>query len=303
MKILIYGINGFLGGNLGSYLSRKHDVIGVGSTTDLAAGLSSNICKYYKYDGRDIFAEEQPDIVVFCISLDHNKCNDSPTNTIDINLKIYARLIESIRKQQDWSGKLVYLSTAQVLQDGDIRNESVDITNIYGLTHHYCEHVGRYYLPTTCYNLRLPNVVGIPLSQRANIWWNIIPELLHKAINTGRMSVKSDGTATRTFLSVMDFCFHVENLINTHLPATNYNITTDQRYSIAEVVNMIAKNLTEQGIEYKLELPPNFVTGSTAEFLNETNNKNLLQLDKNQKLENIIYDFIKYIEDQPKCKQ
>jgi nucleoside-diphosphate-sugar epimerase len=303
MKVLIYGINGFLGGNVGSYLSQFYNIVGVGTTTELAQGLGDGIHKYYRYNGEDLFTKECPDIVIFCVSLDHNKSNENAINTIDVNLKIYAQVVEAMRKKLDWRGKLIYLSTAQVLQDGDVHNGNIDITNIYGLTHHYCEHLGRYYLPDRCYNIRLPNVVGIPSSQRANIWWNIIPDLLHKAITSGEMIVKSDGTPNRTFISVADFCLHIKNLISNDVAPGDYNIISDQKYSIAEVVTLIVAKLNEKGISYQLDLPSDFVANSIAELTPTPTNINILKLDKNQSLDAVILQFIEYITEQSECKQ
>lgn len=296
MKVLIYGVNGFLGGNLAAYLTKAHQVVGIGSKPALDASLQGVVQKYFQYnDAVNYIDQVKPDLVLFCISLDHNKSNENAVETIEVNLNIYARLIEFIRNAQDWRGKLVYFSTAQVLENSDIYSSKIELNNIYSLTHYYCEFLGKHYLPSNCYNLRLPNVVGVPASAGANIWWNIVPDILRTAVLTGQMKVRSNGKPIRTFLSVADFCVHVEQIILGCVAPGTYNITSNQCYTIAEVTRLALNILQRNSISVTLSAPRDFDLFYKCDRNPAKPSSCNLQLETNQSLENVMSNIIEYL--------
>lgn len=78
MKILITGVNGFIGSHIYNELKDKHDVIGISRSS------SSNICNQYiscdltdKNSLTDVIKKHRDiDIIVHCAALAHNKGND-----------------------------------------------------------------------------------------------------------------------------------------------------------------------------------------------------------------------------------
>ena len=250
MKLLIYGVTGFLGGNIACHFKDKMNVHGVAKRASIEKFSKLQGMDYHPFDfdkNSEILRQIKPNIIIFCISLDHNQSNISYSATVDKNIRIYAKVLEDLKSTGLQNTKVIYLSTAQTLLNGDIFSRVSDCKNMYGLTHLACEKFSDISPDLNIVNLRIPNVIGVPKSPFANIWWNILPSLIKSALLENKMEIKSDGAPTRVFIDVSDFCLAVGEIISKDFAKTsrNLNIIPPHEFSISEFAQII-RNITSE---------------------------------------------------------
>ena len=80
MRLAIYGLTGFLGGNIANFLKDKYEIFGFGNRKDISDFAEINQSKYFTFNSKNhisLLDTVKPDCIVFCISLDHNKTDFS----------------------------------------------------------------------------------------------------------------------------------------------------------------------------------------------------------------------------------
>lgn len=116
MKVLITGVNGFIGSNIYIELKNKHDIIGVSKSK------TSKICnKYISCDLTDKNALEEVikkhndiEVIIHCAALAHNKGNDlSKERFMKVNYGVTKDLVDLSNKYLNVK-KFIFLSTISV---------------------------------------------------------------------------------------------------------------------------------------------------------------------------------------------
>ena len=205
-KILIFGVNGYLGGLAAVALHHKGlSVHGIGTTKQVDSNLLNKVDNYTQIRSR--ISELKLNLsdyshIIFCISLDHNESEKDFRHTLDVNCGILADLIQTLNFNSK-DTRLLYLSTMQVYKDQSFESNITEPNNIYGYTHLMCEQLLKLYSNATI--LRLSNVYGPPRTKRANIEWTLIADLCKSIARNNVMEIRNDGTAVRNFLFSEDF--------------------------------------------------------------------------------------------------
>ncbi len=263
-KVLIFGVNGYLGGLSAVALFRDNwQVHGIGTKKHVDKNLSNIVKKYFQIKSRiakiDLNLNNYSHIL-FCISLDHHESEKDYRHTLDINCGILGDIIQA-SKFKSQSTKIIYLSTMQVYKDQKFESNITDPINIYGYTHLACENLLKLYGNTTI--LRLSNVYGPPQTIRANVGWTLIADLCKSIAKHNNMIIKSDGTAVRNFLFSEDFQNLLVNLVsNKGKEYMVYDVigrTTSSVGSIKRILEIIAN---DNGKNISVKLPKNYVTDS-----------------------------------------
>lgn len=127
MKVLITGVNGFIGSNINNGLKYKHEILGVSQSK------TSKICdQYIQCDLTDKEALEEViknhndiDVIVHCAALAHNKGNDlSRERFMKVNYGVTQDLVDLSNKYLNLK-KFIFLSTISVY--GERMDKSVYI--------------------------------------------------------------------------------------------------------------------------------------------------------------------------------
>ena len=280
-NVLIFGVNGYLGGLAAEVLDQNnYRVDGVGTTDQIDDALVDHVFQYFKIpeNGNEYNIDlETYDIIMFCISLDHNKSEENYRTTIDINCGILSRLIQLCRALPS-PPRLIYLSTQQVYEKQDFENNIVKPNNIYGVTHFLCERLLELYPRSDV--IRPSNVYGPPKTQRANVDWTLIPSLIKSALTQNKMTLRNDGSALRNFIFSKDYQSIILELFSGE--NSNHRIHDFigcQTASIGYVKSQLSTIMLENERQVTVQLPDDY-DPSTESIVTNLDRKNFLKLQK-----------------------
>ncbi|MEG0051010.1 MAG: NAD-dependent epimerase/dehydratase family protein [Terrisporobacter sp.] len=116
MKVLITGVNGFIGSNIYNGLQDKHNILGISQS------ISSKVCDQYIHcDLTDkkkleevIKAHSDVDVIVHCAALAHNKGNDlSKERFMKVNYEVTKYLVDLSNEYLELK-HFIFLSTISV---------------------------------------------------------------------------------------------------------------------------------------------------------------------------------------------
>ena len=269
-KVLIFGINGYLGGLSATALHCKGwQIHGIGTTKKVDRNLSKIVHNYVQIKSRISKTNliiSKYSLIIFCISLDHNKSEIDYRHTININCGILADIMQ-VLKLKSPSTKILYLSTMQVYKDQNYDCNITDPGNIYGYTHLACEQLLKLYNNATI--LRLSNVYGPPQTKRANIGWTLIADLCKSVAKYNTMEIRNDGTAVRNFLFSEDYQDILINLISSsdHGYMT-YDVIGINTSSVGNIKRILESIASINGKKIFIKVPENYIISSEKKLAN-----------------------------------
>jgi len=252
MKILITGINGYLGSHITSeLLNQGHDITGL-TIEDFS---SANPWKGFNVDIiigdiRDKallnkISKKQFDAIIHLVSLDHFGSEGEVEFVNSINVIPTWNLLDIFTKKG--LTKFIYFSTQQVY--GKLDNANVDETyptapiNNYGLTHLMSEDIVKMYnnkISTDAISVRLSNSYGNPVFNENNCWWLVVNDLCKTAYENNKIQLKSDGSPIRDFIHVTDVANAVNKLLVTDTKNENvFNISSGKTFSILKLAHIV----------------------------------------------------------------
>ncbi len=261
-KILITGGSGYIGARLCLHFANEgYSVTSLcHSKIPSDKGWVSKMEKVIIGDVRDeLFiselANDNYDIVVHLVSLDHHQSNSSPTFVSSVNITPVWSLLDIFSKHG--LKKFIYFSTAQiygVLSDEQVlENQILKPQNPYGLTHQIGEVICDYYNRNSsvdCCVIRLSNSYGAPLFEETNCWWLVINDLCQMAYKQKEIVLQSDGSPLRDFIHGWDVCSGVQTVIETNDKHFIYNLSSGKTLSILDIAEKIKEvYLDRYGVE------------------------------------------------------
>lgn len=283
-KVLVAGVNGYLGGIIANHLyANGFCVDGIGTTKFEDQRLSLVVNNYFQL--QNDFATTNLDLkeysdIVYCISLDHNKTEENYSHSIEVNVGLLASLLNEIR-DQDVKPRITYLSTMQVYRDQDYRKSFVEPYNLYGCTHVFCEHILKLYTNSSI--LRLANVYGPPKTERANIEWTLIPSLCKSVVKNQTIEIKNNGLATRNFLFSRDLQSIVVDQIETsQFGYREKNIVGKSTTSVGYIKKLIESIGKQRYGNITSNVPEGY------HYESETQITDIENKDKDNEIENLI---------------
>ena len=87
--------------------------------------------------------------------------------------------------------------------------------------------------------MRLSNSYGYPIFNDNNCWWLVINDLCKSAVINKEIILQSDGTPVRDFIHGWDVCFAIQNIIETNVFNSIYNISSGETISILSIAKKI----------------------------------------------------------------
>jgi nucleoside-diphosphate-sugar epimerase len=250
-KILITGGSGYLGARLCWYFANEDYAV-----TSLCHSRIPSDEKWVSMMDRvlvgDIrdellmteLAQENYDILIHLVSLDHIQSNKSPSLVSSVNITPVWTLLDIFSKHG--LSKFVYFSTAQVYGNmhGEevFENQKLKPVNAYGLTHKIGEVLCEYFNATSeidCSIIRLSNSYGAPIFEENNCWWLVVNDLCRMAYAEKEIVLQSDGSPLRDFIHGWDVCRGVHAVIETNEKYLVYNLSSGTTLSIMDIAQKI----------------------------------------------------------------
>lgn len=256
-KIIISGINGFLGNRLKELLSKEFQVFGI----DINESNDGEIKVFSSNDLINITVD--PDYIVLC-----HAAVSSGTISLEIDLlyKVNVKLTEEIITKFP-NAKIIFISTASIYHiDGKLIDEdTVDSPiNDYSISKYWAERV---VLKTKrAAVIRLSSLFGINMKENT-----IIPNYVNQALKNNKIEVWGKGKRQQNYILVDDVCMLIKDVIANHQKVVNKILlaVSNREYSNLE----LAKMITDE-------------TKSTIEFVNEDNSVSLNY--NNKKTQNLL---------------
>jgi len=247
MKILILGINGFLGNHLGRHFSKTAQITGI----DRSQPTFSDFCEYISMQLPDddlsaILKKSQPDIIIHAAgSANVGSSVAWPWLDFQNSVPLWASLLEQVR-QETPASKLIFLSSAAVYGDPKTlpikESNSIQPVSPYGYHKQMCEQLSEYYAGfyglQIC-NIRIFSAYGPGL--RRQVLWDIC----QKAITQERVELMGSGQEQRDFVEIRDIARAIEILIQKGIFLGGaYNLASGYPTTISGLAMQILKTLS-----------------------------------------------------------
>lgn len=301
-KILITGVNGFIGHTAAVYFGKEYEVYGMDISTEYR-GIGEKV-NYYQCNMSGnpaelsmIVSSIQPDVILHCAgSANVGASVVNPMADLDGNLhSLYQLLIalQSIQKKP----KMIFMSSAGVY--GNPKQLPICETDEpapispYGLHKLMCEQLCHYYNQVHGYkirSLRIFSAYGSGL--RKQLLW----DMYQKYQNQGAIPLFGTGDESRDYIHVLDIMQAIRCIIAYDGEEEIFNVANGEEVSIRELAHIYAKQLGESediisfnGVT-KVGDPKNW--RADISLLKKTGYK------KSMKLEDGILDYVTWVKEQ-----
>lgn len=250
MKILITGVNGFIGLKVLAALKKIYtndEIIALSSTP--VENTRTILHNNYKFD-KNIFLNnkcEDIDILIHVgafIPKSGKSANLIEENTTNIyNTQKLLLALNNLKK-------IIFISTVDIYKEDDIITESTleNPISLYGWSKLYCEKMVQIYAKENdiVYQiLRLGHVFG-PGEEK---YQKILPLTIKKVINNEDIEIWGDGKAIRTFIYIEDVVQAIVNALNLS-ESKIINIVGEEQVTIADLIKKII-GISQKNINIK----------------------------------------------------
>ncbi|WP_197095562.1 NAD-dependent epimerase/dehydratase family protein [Paraclostridium sordellii] len=236
MKVLITGVNGFIGSNIYEGLKDEFDVLGISQSSE------SKICKnYISCDLTDkdkleevIESNNDIDIIIHCAALAHNKGNDlSKDRFMKVNYEVSKDLVDLSNKYLSLK-KFIFLSTISVYGERIDKDVYVETDKCYPKSPYaIAKKKSEEYIEVNCkapyYILRLAPVYSdefrLNIKRRTEL----------KGINY----IVGDGSNKLSLCNVSNIVISVYDMIRGKVDENGiYNMADQEVYSFIDLINV-----------------------------------------------------------------
>jgi UDP-glucose 4-epimerase len=273
-KIIISGINGFLGNRLKEFLTEEFHLYGIDINESNDLGI-----KVFSSKSLDKINID-PDYLIFCHAAVSSGVISLETDLLyNVNVKLTDKIVVKFP-----NAKIVFISTASIYYSNGklISENTIDSpTNDYSISKYWAE---KLVLKTKrAVIIRLSSLFGINMKENT-----IIPNYVNQALNNNRIEVWGEGKRQQNYIFIDDLCLLIKKVIVNHKRVLNEVLlgVSNREYSNLDLAKIVA-NETKSVVE--------FINQDNSISLNYNNNKtqNLLNWSSNSDFNEEI---IKYIE-------
>ncbi len=228
MKLLITGINGFLGKNVLHFFKDKCDVKGISREPQKLEGIEV----YGSKNLNEITFE--PDFIVMCHATVSSGLNKAGIiDLFETNVNLTKQILEKFAHS-----KVIYLSTVSVYKssiEAITENSEILPKTDYAISKFWGEQIVRTHKNSII--LRVSSIFG--KNMRPN---TIIPNYVNQAINNKEIQVWGDGSRIQNYINVTDVVNYIQAIIE-NFDQFNKSIflgVSGKEYSNIELANIIA---------------------------------------------------------------
>lgn len=250
-RMVITGINGFIGRNAKAYFEKQYEVTGI----DLSAKYCEENAKvsYYQCNMSaapaelaSILTDVQPDVILHCAgSANVGASVINPMADLNGNLHSLYQLLLALQSFEK-RPKIIFLSSAAVYGNpGRLpihETDALSPISPYGVHKVMCEQLCRYYNQVFGYrirSIRIFSAYGNGL--RKQILWDIY----QKYESTGRIKLFGTGNETRDFIHITDIMQAIALILAYDGPEEIFNVANGEEISIRRLAETYAKKLGE----------------------------------------------------------
>ena len=265
MKVMITGVAGFIGSNLGDYLLAKgYDITGI---DNLSYGLIEQVpeeVNFYKMDIRsqDIFPLFEGVDVVFHLAAKNciADCQLDPIETADINITGSINVFEACKKAEV---KKVIFAESSALYEGSTVFPTSENSEAPESFYAVSKYAGKYFAEAyqRFFNLNMTalryfNVYGPKQDYRRTIP-PLMSAIIINLLKGQRPVLYGDGSKRRDFIYIDDVNrFHQILITDTRSNGVTYNIGSGLNYSVMDIYKAI-ESVLNTGLKpiFKPDLP------------------------------------------------
>ncbi|MDD4589516.1 MAG: NAD-dependent epimerase/dehydratase family protein [Parabacteroides sp.] len=243
MNILITGLHGFVGSNLTKFLKAKHILYGL----DIISPEKDGIVKTHSWYDLETKNPSEVDTIIHLAGKAHDTKNQSEAKTyFDINTgltkKIYDYFLASSAK------KFIFFSSVKAAADsvpGEVLTEDVvpNPKGPYGESKILAEQYIQEHWPATDSGKTViilrPCMIHGP-GNKGNL------NLLYKFVEKGIPWPLGSFDNQRSFCSINNLCFVIQQLIEKNIESGIYQVADDQPLSTNQLVTLIAESLNKK---------------------------------------------------------
>ncbi len=242
MNILITGIHGFVGSNLVDALKHKHTIYGL----DIVSPIRGGVLKTFSWKELDKLPDL--DVIIHLAGKAHDTKNKANAQVyFDINTGLTQKIYDWF--QESNASKFIFFSTVKAAADkvlGDILTEDVIPSPVgpYGESKNAAEKYlltkdkGQKTKDKRIYILR-PCMIHGPGS-KGNM------NLLYNVVRTGIPYPLGAFKNRRSFTSIDNLSFIINQLIEKNIDSGIYNVGDDETLSTNELISLIANTINKR---------------------------------------------------------
>lgn len=243
-KVLITGINGFIGSNMAKHLSNNGDeIVGI----DISGGNSAwdtYICDMMADDLTEILTSIKPDIVIHCAGIANVSYSiEHPNDDFSANTAVVHRLLYALLQAGLTSTRVLFLSSAAVYGQPEVLpiSECTPTSPIspYALHKRMAEDICTYFVDVHKMDIRIARIFSAyGPGLRKQIFW----DMYRKAVDTGKLQLFGSGDETRDFIYIDDLVSALRLILDAPLDKEYiYNVANGVQVSIREIAETFAK--------------------------------------------------------------
>lgn len=251
-KMVITGVNGFIGRNAKEYFEKEYEITGL----DLAGNYCGKQTKdhnmfYYQcnmsQDSAEmatIFTSVQPDVIIHCAgSANVGASVINPMADLDGNLHSLYQLLLAL-KSFEKKPKIIFLSSAGVYGNPKrlpiYESDELMPMSPYGLHKKMGEELCEYYNRIHGYQIRTIRIFSAyGNGLRKQLLWDVF----QKYQNTGKIELFGTGDETRDFIHVSDIMNAIELIIDYDGAEQIFNVANGEEVSIRQLAEIYAQCL------------------------------------------------------------
>ncbi|MBP9997503.1 MAG: NAD-dependent epimerase/dehydratase family protein [Lachnospiraceae bacterium] len=248
-KVLITGINGFIGKHIADYLCKcENEIIGI----DVSAGngtYNTIVCDMAKDDLTDILESARPDIVIHCAGIANVSYSIAhPDDDFEANTAVVHRLLYAMLRAGLTSSRVLFLSSAGVYGQPEIlpisENTQTSPISPYALHKRMAEDICSYFVDVHGMDIRIARIFSAyGPGLRKQLFW----DMYQKVLADGNLQLFGTGEETRDFIYIDDLV-RALGLILEAKKSTEYiyNVANGKQVSIREVAGCFAKQMSDK---------------------------------------------------------
>lgn len=236
MKVLLTGINGFIGRNIASAIAKEHYVIG----TDIGDKSCVDANEYFSWNigneniPNDKIPNDLDAIIHVAACLDMNGTNEQ---LITSNCMGTHRIYQAAKQIN--VKKVIYLSSLPIIGEPQI----VPITETHPIEprtiYHVTKYAGELILnqleneQIEVVNLRLPSPIGVGMNMKT-----ILGVFIKKALDNENLQIVGKGSRRQNYIDVRDIANIVKCFLEKENTKGTYNCGSDDTISNLELAKM-----------------------------------------------------------------